>query len=49
MTRVGFLAPEDPGRLSTLDAMGRTLVSDSLVHRYDPATSPDGTARLHRP
>ncbi|MBQ1107044.1 glycoside hydrolase family 15 protein [Streptomyces anulatus] len=42
MPRVGFLAPKDPGWLSTLDAMDRTLVSDSLVYRYDPAASPDG-------
>ncbi|MFC8228502.1 glycoside hydrolase family 15 protein [Streptomyces sp. NPDC057287] len=42
MPRVGFLAPKDPGWLSTLDAIDRTLVSDSLVYRYDPAASPDG-------
>ncbi|MFF1281804.1 glycoside hydrolase family 15 protein [Streptomyces sp. NPDC058299] len=40
--RVGFLAPQSPGWLSTLDAMDRTLVSDSLVYRYDPTASPDG-------
>jgi GH15 family glucan-1,4-alpha-glucosidase len=40
--RMGLLAPRDPAWLSTLDAMGRTLVSDSLVYRYDPAASPDG-------
>ncbi|WP_328674812.1 glycoside hydrolase family 15 protein [Streptomyces sp. NBC_00328] len=40
--RVGFLGAKDPTWLSTLDAMGRTLVSDSLVYRYDPAASPDG-------
>ena len=40
--RVGFLAPRDPSWLSTLDGMERTLVSDSLVYRYDPAASPDG-------
>ncbi|MFG3120493.1 glycoside hydrolase family 15 protein [Streptomyces sp. NPDC048201] len=40
--RVGFLAPRSPGWLSTLDAMDRTLVSDSLVYRYDPTASPDG-------
>ncbi|MET7986066.1 MULTISPECIES: glycoside hydrolase family 15 protein [unclassified Streptomyces] len=40
--RVGFLGAKDPSWLSTLDAMGRTLVSDSLVYRYDPAASPDG-------
>ncbi|WP_406388305.1 glycoside hydrolase family 15 protein [Streptomyces sp. NBC_00887] len=42
MPRVGFLAPKDPSWLSTLDAMNDTLVSDSLVYRYDPAASPDG-------
>lgn len=40
--RVGFLAAKSPGWLSTLDAMERKLVSDSLVYRYDPAASPDG-------
>ncbi|MFF4104564.1 glycoside hydrolase family 15 protein [Streptomyces sp. NPDC001903] len=40
--RVGFLAPRSPSWLSTLDAMDRVLVSDSLVYRYDPAASPDG-------
>ncbi|MFH8386118.1 glycoside hydrolase family 15 protein [Kitasatospora sp. NPDC018058] len=40
--RVGFLAPRTESWLSTLDAMDRTLVSDSLVYRYDPAASPDG-------
>ncbi|WRZ95807.1 glycoside hydrolase family 15 protein [Streptomyces sp. NBC_01007] len=40
--RVGFLGAKDPTWLSTLDAMSRTLVSDSLVYRYDPAASPDG-------
>ncbi|MGN9796085.1 glycoside hydrolase family 15 protein [Streptomyces sp. OZ13] len=42
MPRVGFIAPTDPVWLSTLDAMDRKLVSDSLVYRYDPETSPDG-------
>ena len=28
--------------LSTLDAMDKKLVSDSLVYRYNPAASPDG-------
>ncbi|MGW7580901.1 glycoside hydrolase family 15 protein [Kitasatospora sp. NPDC054768] len=40
--RVRFLAPRGPGWLSTLDAIDRKLVSDSLVYRYDPAASPDG-------
>ncbi|WP_219517536.1 glycoside hydrolase family 15 protein [Nonomuraea ceibae] len=42
MPRVGFIAPRDPAWLSTLDAMEKELVSDSLVYRYDPAASPDG-------
>jgi GH15 family glucan-1,4-alpha-glucosidase len=42
MALVGFVAPRDPLWLSTLDAMDRTLVSDSLVYRYDPSASPDG-------
>ncbi|GGT62239.1 glucoamylase [Streptomyces atratus] len=42
MPRVAFIAPRDPSWLSTLDAMDRRLVSDSLVYRYDPAASPDG-------
>jgi GH15 family glucan-1,4-alpha-glucosidase len=42
MPLVGFIAPRDPMWLSTLDAMGGELVSDSLVYRYDPSASPDG-------
>jgi GH15 family glucan-1,4-alpha-glucosidase len=42
MPLVGFVGPKDPRWLSTLDAMERELVSDSLVHRYDPSASPDG-------
>ncbi|MEU2602135.1 glycoside hydrolase family 15 protein [Streptomyces hirsutus] len=42
MPRVGFIAPRATAWLSTLDAMDRKLVSDSLVYRYDPAASPDG-------
>jgi GH15 family glucan-1,4-alpha-glucosidase len=38
----GFIAPSDPMWLSTLDAMDRELVSDSLVYRYNPEASPDG-------
>ncbi|MFI1436415.1 glycoside hydrolase family 15 protein [Streptomyces lydicus] len=37
-----FVSPSDPVWLSTLDALGRELVSDSLVWRYDPKASPDG-------
>ncbi|MFI2430347.1 glycoside hydrolase family 15 protein [Streptomyces sp. NPDC018693] len=42
MPIVGFLSPKDRRWLSTLDAMERDLVADSLVHRYDPAAAPDG-------
>jgi GH15 family glucan-1,4-alpha-glucosidase len=38
----GFISPVDPLWLSTLDAMNKELVSDSLVYRYNPAASPDG-------
>ena len=38
----GFIAPRDPMWLSTLTAMDRELVSDSLVYRYNPSASPDG-------
>jgi len=42
MPREGFVSPTDPMWLSTMDAMDRELVSDSLVYRYNPAASPDG-------
>src|SRR5215831_17005871 len=37
----GFISPRDPMWLSTLEAMDRELVSDSLVYRYNPSASPD--------
>lgn len=42
MPTVGFITPGDPMWKSTLDAMERELVSDSLVYRYNPEASPDG-------
>ncbi|MER5650507.1 glycoside hydrolase family 15 protein [Streptosporangium sp. NPDC002524] len=42
MPMAKFISPTDPKWLSTLDALGANLVSDSLVYRYDPAVSPDG-------
>src|SRR5271165_2458026 len=42
MPRMGFVSPRDPAWLTTLDAMGEELVSDSLVYRYNPEASPDG-------
>jgi len=44
MPLVKFISPTDPRWLSTLDVISETLVSDSLVYRYDPAVSPDGLA-----
>jgi GH15 family glucan-1,4-alpha-glucosidase len=40
----GFIAPDDPMWMSTLKAMDKELVSDSLVYRYNPSASPDGLA-----
>ncbi|MFF8510152.1 glycoside hydrolase family 15 protein [Streptomyces sp. NPDC015492] len=42
MPLVGFISPKAPSWLSTLDAMDRELVTDSLVYRYNPEASPDG-------
>lgn len=42
MPLVKFISPTDPKWLSTLDALTASLVSDSLVYRYDPRASPDG-------
>ena len=42
MPLVNFVAPTDKRWLSTLDAMGEELVSDSLVYRYNVEASPDG-------
>ena len=42
MPLANFISPTDPRWLSTLDAIGEELVTDGLVHRYDPASAPDG-------
>ena len=42
MPLMDFVAPTDKRWLSTLDAMSRELVSDSLVYRYNIEASPDG-------
>ena len=44
MPLMKFTAPHDPRWLSTLEAIGRELVSDSLVYRDNPEASPDGLA-----
>ncbi|MBI4565468.1 MAG: glycoside hydrolase family 15 protein [Planctomycetes bacterium] len=42
MPLVFFLSPTDPRMLSTLEAVRKELMSDSLVHRYDGRKSPEG-------
>ncbi|GAA1967167.1 glycoside hydrolase family 15 protein [Terrabacter lapilli] len=42
MSTVGFITPNDPRWISTLQAMDGELVTDSLVYRYNPEASPDG-------
>jgi GH15 family glucan-1,4-alpha-glucosidase len=42
MPLMNFITPGDPKWQSTLAAMDRVLVTDSLVYRYDPKASPDG-------
>jgi GH15 family glucan-1,4-alpha-glucosidase len=42
MPTVGFVDGRDPMWTTTLAAMDRELVTDSLVYRYDPEASPDG-------
>ena len=42
MPLVKFISPTVPKWLSTLEALTTSLVSDSLVYRYDPRASPDG-------
>ncbi|MGB2953930.1 MAG: glycoside hydrolase family 15 protein [Gaiellaceae bacterium] len=42
MPLVKFIAATDRRWLSTLDAISESLVSDSLVHRYNIEVSPDG-------
>ena len=48
MPLVKFVAPNDPRWLSTLDAISEELVSDSLVHRYNPEAAPDGLVGRER-
>ena len=39
---VKFVAPSDPRMVGTLAAIERELISDNLLHRYDPRLTPDG-------
>ena len=40
--RVGFLAPDDPRVIGTIDAVQRELTQDGFVRRYKPEESDDG-------
>jgi GH15 family glucan-1,4-alpha-glucosidase len=42
MPLVHFVGPTDPRWLSTLDAIGNELLSDSLVFRYEHRRASDG-------
>jgi GH15 family glucan-1,4-alpha-glucosidase len=42
VARVGFLPPDDPRMLSTIDAIRGALGQDDLVHRYDSRRTEDG-------
>ena len=42
MPAVGIIVPTDEKWATTMTAMDKTLVTDSLVYRYDPKASPDG-------
>jgi GH15 family glucan-1,4-alpha-glucosidase len=42
MPAMGIVTSADEKWAATLAAMEKTLVSDSLVYRYDPAAAPDG-------
>ncbi|HKS92963.1 MAG TPA: glycoside hydrolase family 15 protein [Tepidiformaceae bacterium] len=39
---VGFLPPDDPRVIGTLDAVGKNLMHDGLVQRYNTQTGTDG-------
>lgn len=42
LAQVGFLAPDDPRFVGTVEAIERHLLVDGLVLRYDTAREPDG-------
>jgi GH15 family glucan-1,4-alpha-glucosidase len=39
---VGFLPPEDPRIVGTIEAIQKHLMKDGLVQRYDPGKTSDG-------
>ncbi len=42
MVLAGFLPPDDPRMIGTVDAIGKHLMEDGLVRRYDTTKSKDG-------
>jgi Glucoamylase and related glycosyl hydrolases len=46
MPAVGIIVPTDEKWATTMTAMDKTLVTDSLVYRYDPKASPGRPARI---
>jgi GH15 family glucan-1,4-alpha-glucosidase len=42
IARVGFLDPDDPRMIGTIDAIRKQLGHDGLVYRYDTRTTRDG-------
>lgn len=42
LAQVGFLPPEDPRIVGTVDAIGRRLQKNGFIFRYDTQASPDG-------
>jgi len=42
VTRVGFVEPDDPRMLGTIDAIRKQLGRDELIYRYDTTSTEDG-------
>ena len=42
IARVGFLEPDDPRMLGTIDAIRKNLGRDDLIYRYDTRSTEDG-------
>ena len=42
VVRVGFLKPDDPRMIATIDAIRKELGYDDLIYRYDTRTTEDG-------
>jgi GH15 family glucan-1,4-alpha-glucosidase len=42
LVMLGFLPPDDPRMIGTVNAIANQLMKDGFVQRYDPLKSPDG-------